>query len=99
MGKWIEKVIVTRLLYYTMKHRLIPPNQFGTMPRKSTTDAALCLAHDICAVNNHNLFMSLVTFDITGYFNNINHNRLLSVLQNKGILLPICKWVQSFVSR
>jgi len=99
MGKWIEKVIATRLLYYATKHRLIPLNQFSAMPGKSTTDAALCLAHDIYAANNPNLFTSLVTFDITGYFDNVNHNRLLSVLRNKGIPLPICKWAQSFVSR
>ena len=99
MGKWIEKIIVTRLLYYATAHGLIPPNQFGAMPGRSTTDAALCLAHDIHAANNHNLFTSLVTFDIMGYFNNVNHNRLLSVLQNKGVPLPICKWVQSFISK
>ena len=99
MGKWIEKVVVTRLLYYATKHGLVLPNQFGAMPGKSTTDAALCLAHDIYAANNHNLFTSLITFDITGYFNNVNHNRLLSILRSKGIPLPLCKWVQSFVSR
>ena len=77
MGKWIEKVIATRLLYYATRHRLIPPNQFGAMPEKLTTGAALCLAHDIHAANNHNLYTSLITFDITGYFDNVNHNRLL----------------------
>jgi hypothetical protein len=85
MGKWIEKVVATRLLYYAAKHKLIPPNQFGTMPGKSTTDTALCLTHDIQAANNHNLFTILVTFNITGYFDNINHNRLLTILHNKGI--------------
>ena len=99
MGKWIEKIVATRLLYYAMEHGLIPPNQFGAMPGRSTTDAALCLAHDVYAANNHNLFTSLVTFDITGYFDNVNHNRLLSILRSKGIPLTICKWVQSFVSR
>ena len=99
MGKWIKKVIVTRLLYYAMNHRLIPLNQFGAMPGKLTTDAALCLTHNIHTANNHNLFMSLLTFDITGYFNNVNHNQLLAILQEKGIPLPICKWVQSFVNR
>ena len=99
MGKWIKKVIVTRLLYYAMKHRLIHPNQFGAMPGKLTTDAAMCLTHDIHAANNHNLFTSLLTFDITGYFNNVNDNRLLAILQDKVIPLPICKWIQSFVNR
>ena len=58
----------------------------------------LCLAHNIHAANNHNLYTSLITFDITGYFDNVNHNRLLAVLWDKGILLPICRWVQSFVN-
>jgi len=91
MGKWIEKVIATR-------HRLIPSTQFRAMPGKSTTDAALCLAHDVHAANNHSLYTSLITFDITGYFDHVNHNRLLAVLRNKGIPLPICRWVKSFVN-
>ena len=80
MGEWIEKIIATRTLYHAMEHRLIPPNQFGAMPGESTTDAALCLAHDIYAANTHNLFTSPTTFDITGYFDNVNHNRLPVVL-------------------
>ena len=99
MSKWIEKVIAMRLLYYATKHRLIHPNQFGAMPGKSTTDAAMCLTHDIHAANNHNLFTSLLTFDITGYFDNVNHNRLLTILRDKGVPLPICKWVHSFMNR
>ena len=74
MGKWIEKIVMTRLLYYTTEHGLIPPNQFSAMPGRLTIDAVLCLAHNIQAANNHNLYTSLVTFDITGYFDNVNHN-------------------------
>ena len=69
------------------------------VPGKSTTDAAMCLTHDIHAANNHNLFTSLLTFDITGYFDNVNHNRLLAILRDKGVPLPRCKWVHSFVNR
>jgi len=97
VGKWIEKDIATRLLHYMMRCRLIPPNQFGSKPGKLTTDTALCLAHNICTVNNYNFYTSLITFDMTGYFNNVNHNRLLLMLHDKGILLSICRWVQSFV--
>ena len=87
------------LLYYATKHRLIHPNQFGAMPGKSTTETAMCLTHDIHAANDHDLFTSLLTFDITGYFDNVNHNRLLAILRDKGVPLPICKWVHSFVNR
>ena len=69
------------------------------MPGKSTTDTAMCLTHDIHAANNHNLFTSLLMFNITGYFNNVNHNRLLAIPRDKGVLLLICKWVHSFMNR
>ena len=72
-------------------------SQFGAIPGKSTTEAVLCLAHDVHAANNHNLY-SLITFDITGYFDNLNHKRLLAVLWDKGIPLPICRWVQAFIN-
>jgi len=74
-------------MYYVRGDGLIPPNQFGAMPGTSTTDAALYLGHDIHAVNNHNL-----------YCDNVNHNRLLAVLQNWGIPLRVCRCVQSFVN-
>ena len=71
MGEWIEKVIATRLYYATKPRLTPPPNQFGAMPVKSTTDAALRLAQDIHSANTHNLFTSLITFDITGYSDNV----------------------------
>ena len=69
------------------------------MPGKSTIDAALCLAHNIYAANTHNLFTSPITFDMTRYFDNVNHNRLLVVLWNMGTQPLICTWVQLLVNR
>ena len=64
------------------------------MPGKSTTNAAVCLFHDIHAADNYNPYKGVITFDITGYFDNVNHNIiLLAVLLDKGISLPICKQV------
>lgn len=97
-GKWIEKVVANRLIYYGVRHNLIPQSQFGAMPGRSTVDAALCLTHDIKAADNHDLVTSALTFDITGYFDNVNHARLIKILRSKGIPLPLCKWVRSFVS-
>ena len=58
MSKWIEKSLP---LYFLAKHWLTSPNQFGPMPRKSTTDPALCLAHDIYAAGNYNIFTRPIT--------------------------------------
>jgi hypothetical protein len=92
-------VVADRLIFYGIKHNLIPHSQFRAMPGRSTVDAALCLTHDIKAADNHNLCTSMLTFDITGYFDNINHKRLLMILRQKGVPLPLCKWVYSFLSK
>lgn len=69
MGNWIKIVIV-------MRYRLTP--QTSLEPYQEINHrTALFLAHDIHTVNNHNLYTSLVTFNITGDFNNVNDNILL----------------------
>ena len=65
---------------------------------KTATQCDETQADTFTQQTNDNLYTSLITFDITGYFNNVNYKRLLAVLRNKGIPLPISKWVQSFVN-
>lgn len=97
-GKLIEKIIANRLLHYAAAYNLVSPAQFGAMPGKSTTDAAMSFTHDVQCALNHGLITSVVTFDIQGYFDQVDHKKLLCILRKKGIPLPICKWVRSFVS-
>ena len=62
-----------------MKHRLIPPKPVWCHARKIDHRHSAMLAHDIQAANNHNLLTNRIIFDTTGYFSNVNHNRLLVV--------------------
>ena len=41
---------------------------------------------------------SALTFDIKGYFDFVNHNRLLAELKRKGLPLEYVKWTASFLS-
>ena len=43
------------------------------------------------------LVTSSLTFDIKGYFDFVNHKRLLNVLREKRVPLPIVQWVASFL--
>jgi retron-type reverse transcriptase len=54
--------------------------------------------HDIKAAKNHGLVTSILTFDFQGYFNNIPHSKLLSLLYHKQFPLPLIKWVAHFVT-
>ena len=64
----------------------------------SVDDAAMCLTHDIKAAWNYKLKLSVLFFDISGYFNNIHHDKLLWLLAIKDIPWPIIRWLASFLT-
>ena len=80
------------------KHNLVPATQFGGRPGSSTVDAALMFTHDIEAACNHGLVTTSLTIDIKGFFDYVNHNKLTSIMCRKQVLLPMVKWVSSFLS-
>lgn len=98
LGKVIEKVVARRLTYYAGKYGLVPPEQFGGCANTATTDAMLTFTHDVHAAWSMGKVMSGLTFDIKGYFDFVNHDRLLRVLKTKGIPLPLVCWVASFLT-
>jgi ribonuclease HI len=87
-----------RLQYMAAKHTLIPCQQFGGRAGYSTTDALLSFVNDIQASWNHGLVTSALTFDIKGFFDFVNHDRLISELRRKRIPLQVVKFVKSFLS-
>ena len=97
LGKVLEKVVARRLTFLAGKHDLVPSNQFGGRSHSSTSDALISFVNDVHAAWNHGRVTSALTFDIKGYFDFVNHKRLLSVLREKGIPLPLVKWVASFL--
>lgn len=98
LGKVIEKVAARRFAYLAGKFGLVPPQQFGGCANSSTTDAMLAFVNDVHSAWNNNLVTSALTIDIKGYFDFVNHGRLLHVLRKKGIPLPMVRWVASFLS-
>ncbi|CAK5274978.1 unnamed protein product [Mycena citricolor] len=74
-----------------------PGGQFGGVSNKSTTDAILTFTHDIEAAWNNNKVTSALTFDIKGYFDYVNHDRLLHEMRRKGIPLQYVRWTASFL--
>ena len=97
LGKVLEKIIAKRLTFLAGKYNLIPTSQFGGVANTSTCDAILSFTHDIRAAWNHGLVTSALSFDIKGYFDFVNHNRLLCELRRKKVPLPYIKWTASFL--
>ncbi|KEP50809.1 putative endonuclease/reverse transcriptase, partial [Rhizoctonia solani 123E] len=98
LSKCLEKVITNRLIFEAGKHNLIPQSQFGGRDMTSCTDAGLCLTHDIRTLWAKNKHVSLLTLDVSGYFNNIDHARLNYTLVRLGYSDEICQWISSYLS-
>jgi hypothetical protein len=97
-GKVLERIQARRLAYLAAKFSLTPYNQFGGSVGKSTTDAALCFVHDCEVASRKGLVTSALAFDITGFFDFVNHAKLLCVLREKQIPTSIIQWVSCFLS-
>jgi hypothetical protein len=98
LGKVLERIVAMRLSHMVGEHRLVPETQFVARANSSTVDAMLAYVHDVEAARNHNLVTSVLTFDISGFFDNVNHARMLCELRRRKIPLPLVRWVQSFLS-
>ena len=97
LGKLLEKVIA-KIIYSDMaKYVLVPTTQFGGRNASSTLDAGLTLLHDIEAAHRSKLRAGLLLFDIQGYFDNINHDRLIQIFTNLGFAPELTSWCRSFL--
>jgi Reverse transcriptase (RNA-dependent DNA polymerase) len=97
LGKLLEKV-VARLIYQDMdKHQIIPTTQFGGRNASSMLDASLTLLHDIQSAQQAGLHCGILLFNIQGFFDNINHERLVQVLVDLGFAPEIVCWCRSFL--
>ena len=97
LGKLLEKIIV-KLIYRDMaKHALVPTNQFGGCNSSSMLDVGLMLLHEIQLVQQAGLKTGLLLFDIQGFFDNVNHNRLTQILEDLGFTLELVLWCRSFL--
>jgi len=59
-------------------YELVPGTQFGERSNSSTIDAAMTFIHDVHSAWNQNKVMLALTFDIKGFFDFVNHQRLLT---------------------
>ena len=98
LAKVLERIFAKRLTFLAGKLNLVPPNQFGGRSNSSTDDTIMSFIPDIQAAWNHGKVTSALTFDIKGYFDFVNHDRLLCELRRKHIPLEYVKWTASFLS-
>ena len=97
MSKLLEKIIAKRLQHDIVAHELIPTTQFGGRMHSSCLDAGLMLLHNIQRAHSVGLKCGILLFDVKGFFDHVNHNRLVAVLQNLGFSLEVVGWTVEFL--
>ena len=98
LGKVLERIVARRLTFLAGELNLVPPTQFGGRSNSSTDDAILTFITDVQTAWSTGKVTSALTFDIKGYFDFVNHGRLLSELRRKNLPLEYIKWTASFLS-
>ena len=89
---------MVKIIYSKMaKYMLVPTTQFGGRNASSTLDVGLTLLHNIQATHRSKLRAGLLLFDIQGYFNHINHERLIRTFMKLGFAPELTKWCRSFL--
>ena len=97
-GKLLEKIIAKCILSDIHFYDILSPTQFGSCDYHCAVNAALCLVHNAQATVWASLVASVVLFDISGFFDNINILRTIHIFRNLGFPPLLCTWVESFLS-
>lgn len=97
MSKLLEKAVDKRLQHDIVKHELVPTTQFGGRSHSSCTDAGLALIHDVQSAFRAGLKCGVLLFDVRGFFNNVNHPRLVRLMSDLGFDAKIVGWMSNFL--
>jgi retron-type reverse transcriptase len=60
-------------------------------------NAGLCLTHDVETAHTLGRVCRLLLFDLQGFFNNVNHDRLTALIDSLGFPTEIRRWTKSFL--
>lgn len=93
----IVEIVVSRRLSADCSTFGLAPQQYGCVPGRSTTDALVNVIHVASALKEEGKLVSLMKFDIKGYFNSIPHHILIHLLRCKGIAEPLVQWIDVFL--
>ena len=98
LGKALEKVIIRKLSEIAIRTRLISLIHFGAVARRLAVDVAATLTHDVEKAWQDYEVLTILAFDIKGAFDTVTEKRLIAYLWKQNILLPIIRWVASFLT-
>ena len=97
-SKLYEYCYLERLESFIKKHKIIHKNQFGFRSNLSPTDAIHHMFKNIVTFLDRGEFPVAIFCDLSKAFDCINHDRLMTKLENVGIRGAPLNWIRSFLS-
>ena len=97
VSKLLEKHIANILLDHLFSHNLIPPNQFGFLPNRSTTDALITTCQQIHSSLDSSSNVCGIFLDIRKAFDSVSHAAFLRKLDSLNLPPNLLSWFSSYL--
>lgn len=98
IGKALEAVVGTRLMFLAEKFNLLPFSHVGGRKMASTEHAIHSLLTRIHQAWDRGQVASLLLLDVSGAYDNVSHPRLLHNLRKRKIDATTANWIASFLN-
>ncbi len=97
LGKILEAVLARKITDLAENHRLLPSSQMGNRKQRSTETALELLLEQVHTIWGLKKVASVLSLDIAGAFDTVNHTRLLDNLRIKGLPRWLIQIIGSFL--
>jgi exonuclease III len=99
IGKVVETITARRLAAAAEAAGVLPDTQMGNRTNRSTEHVLDLITSQVNTVwESKRHVASLLSLDIAGAFDTVNHTRLLQVVRQRGAPLWLLRWLSSFLS-
>lgn len=97
LSKILEKLLYSRMFEFLSQNHVIAENQFGFLPKSSTTSAALHAITRIKRSLDEQCLTAAVCIDIAKAFDSVHHETLLNKLNDYGIRGKTLQIIQDYL--
>lgn len=98
IGKGYERLLAKRMAWTALQHNLVSPTHAGALPRRSATDLAVSLTHDVETALARGKKVTMVTLDVQGAFDALLRRRLTKRMHDQGWPPIAIRLVDSFLT-
>ncbi|XP_054721326.1 uncharacterized protein LOC129231105 [Uloborus diversus] len=94
----MERMLLKRLIDYSLTSNIFPPNQFGFLPFRGCDVILTSIHHEIFQSRSNKLFTFLVALDLKGAYDSVWTDGLIWKMMQAGIQGKAAYWIHNFIN-